>query len=116
MTTDTLERNAAGMPPNLFERKQVELAIKKRKRYRYVRPAVRTVPEGILIESPCCSRRIDPSGGIVDIALMQHLPSGEWRLYSKDHSSATWKLHSSHARLADVLGPVTDDPERVFWQ
>jgi hypothetical protein len=100
----------------LFERKQIERAIAKRKRYRYVRPAVKVVPEGLLVESPCCSRRVDPKGGTVDIALVEHEPEGEWRLYRKDHSTATWKLHSSHERLVDLLEPLRDDPERIFWQ
>lgn len=102
--------------PGLFERKQIEHAIRKRKRYRYVRPKIRAVPEGILVESPCCSRRVDAAGGMVDVALMQHLPSEGWRLYQKDHSTGTWKLHSRHERLAELLEPLRDDPERVFWQ
>lgn len=100
----------------IFERKQIELAIRKRRRYRYVRPKVRVVPEGILVESPCCSRRIDSTGGLVDVALVEHLPTGGWRLFSKDHSTATWRLHSLHERLAELLEPLRDDPERVFWQ
>jgi hypothetical protein len=101
---------------SVFERKQIERAIGKRKRYKYVRPTVRVVPEGLLVESPCCSRRIDPAGGTVDIALLQHLHSGEWRLYRKDHSTAEWKLHSLHKRLVDLLEPLKDDRERIFWQ
>jgi hypothetical protein len=60
---------------NEFERKQIERAIDKRKRYRYVRPTVRMVSNGILVESPCCSRRVDEAGGMVDVALLQRLPS-----------------------------------------
>ena len=100
----------------LFERKQIERAIGTRKRYRYVHPRVRVVPEGVLVESPCCSRRIDPDGGIVDIALLQHLDSGGWRLYRKDHASAQWCLHGAYERLADLLEPLKEDSERVFWQ
>lgn len=118
MGTTALEDGSAveSQQLNMFERKQIERAIGKRKRYRYVRPKVRTVREGILVESPCCSRRIDPAGGMVDIALVQHLPSGDWRLYRKDHFAATWKLHSLHERLVDLLEPLKDDPERIFWQ
>lgn len=101
---------------SIFERKQIELAIRKRKRYKYVHPTVRLVPQGILVESPCCSRRIDPAGGTVDIALLKHLPSGDWHLFRKDHSTPAWKLHSIHERLADLLEPLKNDPGRVFWQ
>ncbi|MGP6156154.1 MAG: hypothetical protein ACLPYS_01225 [Vulcanimicrobiaceae bacterium] len=99
-----------------FERRQIEHAIAKRERYRYVRPAVRVVPEGILVESPCCSRRVNPAGGMVDVALLQRLPSGSWQLYFKDHSASCWKLHSPHARLADALDALKSDPDRLFWQ
>jgi hypothetical protein len=101
---------------SVFERKQIERAIGKRKRYLYVRPKVRIASEGIVVESPCCSRRIEAAGGMVDIALVQHASSGEWRLYRKDHSSAKWELHSLHERLVDLLEPLKDDPEQVFWQ
>lgn len=101
---------------NVFERKQIELAIRKRKRYRYVRPTVRVVPEGILVESPCCSRRVDPQGGVIDIALLQPLRSGKWKLYRRDHATGEWELHSQHERLADLLEPLKNDPEQVFWQ
>jgi hypothetical protein len=101
---------------SVFEKKQIERAIGKRVRYRYVRPTVRATPEGILVESPCCSRRVEPDGGVVDIALLQHWPPGEWRLYRKDHSTATWQLHSLHEGLADLLEPLKEDPERIFWQ
>ncbi len=102
--------------PGVFERKQIERAIGKRKRYRYVRPTVRISDEGIVVESPCCSRRIDPAGGVVEIALLQRLPSGGWRLYRRDHSSAQWELHSLYEKLSDLLEPLKEDPERVFWQ
>jgi hypothetical protein len=101
---------------NEFERKQIERAIGRRKRYRYVRPTVRMAPDGILVQSPCCSRRIDPAGGMVDVALLQRLPSGGWQLYCKDHSTASWKLHTLHARLADLLDSLKNDPDRIFWQ
>ena len=102
--------------PNEFDRKQVERAIGMRKRYRYVRPNVRTVAGGVLVDSPCCSRRIDLYGGVVDIAFVQYFHSGDWRLYRKDHSTAEWKLHGVYERLADLLESLRDDSERVFWQ
>lgn len=101
---------------NPFERKQIELAIRQRRRYRYVRASVRVVEEGILVESPCCSRRVDPAGGVIDIALLEHLPSGQWKLFRRDHTTGEWQLHSIHERLVDLLEPLKNDPERVFWQ
>jgi hypothetical protein len=62
---------------NAFERKQIERALAKRERYRYVRPTLRLMPDGIIVHSPCCSRRVDPAGGVVDVALLQRGPSGE---------------------------------------
>jgi hypothetical protein len=100
----------------LFERKQIERAIGQRKRYRYVSPKVRLVPEGVLIESPCCSRRIDRNGGVVDIALLQHQAQGGWRLYFKDHAAGQWTLHSLYEHLAELVEPLREDPERIFWQ
>jgi hypothetical protein len=99
-----------------FERKQIERALARRKRYRYVSPSVRMVPNGILVESPCCSRRVDTAGGMVDVALLQRLPSGQWRLYCKDHVAANWKVHTHHARLTDLLDALKSDPDRIFWQ
>jgi hypothetical protein len=99
-----------------FERKQIVRALARRKRYRYVSPSIRVVVNGILVESPCCSRRVDADGGMVDVALLQRLPSGQWRLYRKDHAAASWKLHTHHARLTDLLDALKSDPDRVFWQ
>jgi hypothetical protein len=101
---------------SVFERKQIQRAIEKRKRYRFVRPTVRMLPDGILVESPCCSRRIDPTGGMVHVALLQRMPSGGWQLYCRDHSTLSWKLHSPHAQLADLLDSLVTDPDRIFWQ
>jgi hypothetical protein len=101
---------------NEFERKQIERALARRTRYRYVRPTLRLTPDGILIESPCCSRRVDAAGGTVDIALLQRAKSGAWRLYRRDHAAAKWKLHGPHERLSGLLDALIDDPDRLFWQ
>lgn len=103
--------------PNDFDRKRIERALKLRARYRYVLPNVAAVTGGYRIESPCCSRNIDPDGGVVDVALLLHDADGaEWRLFRKDHKSARWELDSIHARLIELLEQLNADPERKFWQ
>ena len=103
--------------PNDLDRKRIERALKARKRYRYVVPSVRAVMGGYLIESPCCSRNIDADCGIIDVALLQYDDDlGSWQLYRKDHGSERWDLHSTHARLPELLDLLNIDPERTFWQ
>jgi len=103
--------------PNDFDRRRIERALKARKRYRYVSPSVATVAGGYLVESPCCSRNIDPEGGVVDIALM--LYDGDraaWRLFRKNHAKRAWEFHSAHDRLIELLQELNEDPAREFWQ
>jgi Protein of unknown function (DUF3024) len=103
--------------PNEFDRKRIERAIRSRKRYRYVRPKVAAVTGGYLIESPCCSRNIDPEGGTIDVALIHHdARSAIWKLFRKDHATKAWELHSVHQRLDAVTDELNEDPERLFWQ
>ena len=102
--------------PNEFDRKRVERALRNRARYKYVSPRVRAASDGLRIESPCCSRRVDPSGGMVDIALLQFFQEGGWKLYCKDHSAGEWKLYGEYERLTELLEPLTADPKRLFWQ
>jgi hypothetical protein len=103
--------------PNEFDRKRIERALRSRKRYRYVSPRVRPVAGGYLIESPCCSRNIDPEGGTIDVALIHHdAQSAVWKLFRKDHTAKAWELHSLHQRLDAVTGELNEDPERLFWQ
>jgi len=108
---------SASAAPNEFDRKRIERGLALRKRYRYVSPSVRVVESGYLIVSPCCSRNVDPDGGLVDVALMVHAPGeAPWCLYRKEHSMHEWQLHSRHGRLAELLGELNDDPRRLFWQ
>jgi len=102
--------------PGAFDRKRVEMAVRRRKRYRYVKPEVRTIEGGFLIESPCCSRRVDASGGVIPIALLQQEPEVGWMLYRMDHAVGEWKLYGVYPHLADLLEPLQLDPERIFWQ
>jgi hypothetical protein len=103
-------------PPNAFDRKHVERALKERVRYRYVSPALRVVEGGFRIESPCCSRRVDADGGMVDIALLLRSRPGEWELYRKDHPAAQWLLHGTYKWLSDLLEELKKDPQQKIWQ
>jgi len=122
MATAVLKHAAAGRigrpaHPNDVDRKRIERALKVRKRYRYVTPSVATVAGGYRIESPCCSRNIDPDGGVVDIALLIHdALRPAWQLFRKDHKRRAWELHSTYDRLGDLLDKLNADPERAFWQ
>jgi hypothetical protein len=103
--------------PNEFDRKRIERALKSRKRYRYVSPSVTMVAGGYRIESPCCSRNVDPDGGVVDVALFLYdTGRAAWQLFRKDHKRATWELHSTYDRLIELLDQLNVDPERTFWQ
>jgi|ERR1035441_9961541 hypothetical protein len=102
--------------PNAFDLKRIERALAERSRYRYVKPAVRPAEAGFRIESPCCSRRVDPNGGVVDIALIRHLPPGMWTLYRKDHGAGDWLLHETYEKLSDLLEELKKDPKQLLWQ
>ena len=103
--------------PNDLDHKRIERAIKARRRYRYVTPRVVATDGGYRIESACCSRNIDPEGGIVDIALMLFDEAERsWRLFRKNHGTRQWELDSTHGRLKEMLDLLNDDAERKFWQ
>lgn len=103
--------------PNEFDKKRIERTIEDRVRYRYVSPTVRTISGGYRIESPCCSRTVDPDGGVIDIAQILYDDYFlEWRLFYKDHNRQRWELHSVHHLLHELLQGLNSDPERIFWQ
>lgn len=119
MLSATLNQTAARpfAHPNDLDRKRIERALKARKRYRYVTPRVTTAVGGYRIESPCCSRNIDPAGGMVDVALLLHDGDGaRWQLFRRDHDQALWQLDSTHERLPAALERLNVDPDRRFWQ
>ena len=73
--------------------------------------------DGYRIEAPCCSRNIDPDGGVVDVALLLYdEDASAWQLFRKDHKKRTWEFHSDHDRLVELLDQLNIDPERAFWQ
>lgn len=103
--------------PNELDRKRIERAIEARKRYRYVSPHVVPMEGGYLIESPCCSRNVDPEGGMVDVArILCDGTRGPWRLFRKDHIRNEWEFYGTYLRLNALLDHLNADPERKFWQ
>jgi hypothetical protein len=121
MNTGSTRQNEAGGSgyphPNDVDRKRIERALARRERYRYVAPRVRAVTGGYRIESPCCSRKVDPAGGVVDIALLQYVPGcRSWHLYRKDHEARQWQLYDSYRGLTELLERLNGDRERIFWR
>ncbi len=106
----------AAAHPNEFDHRRIERALAARERYRYVAPKVVADKEehGYRIESPCCSRNVEPSGGVIDIALFKYTQP-HWLLYRKDHHYSTWVLHNVTDTLQQALDVVLHDDERVFW-
>ncbi|GAB4063153.1 hypothetical protein GCM10028811_35110 [Uliginosibacterium sediminicola] len=95
-------------------RRRIRRALKKRERYRYVEPEVLIVDGALQIASPCCSRNVDPAGGVIDIARIEKL-GAIWSLYSREHEAGQWLLHDEYADLDVLLQVLCADPARVFW-
>lgn len=105
------------MHPNDVDRKRIERALAARVRYRYVSPQVRPAEDGYWIQSPCCSRNIDESGGVIDIARLEYLDEMRaWRLYRKDHARHEWQPYAEFNALRELLQFLNHDPDRMFWQ
>lgn len=103
--------------PNEMDRRRIERALESRKRYRYVTPEVHGFGEGYLIQSSCCSRNIDPDGGIIDIARLEYRADRQcWWLYHKDHQIGHWIMHGEYQNLPQILDILNQDPNRRFWQ
>jgi len=96
---------------------RITRALESRQRYRYVTPRILGVENGYRIEAPCCSRTIDPDGGLIDVALILYEGARrEWRLFRRDHERKSWELHSCYSSLRYLLEWLNADPEREFWQ
>jgi len=107
---------AAGQP-NEFDFRRILRALEQRRRYRYVTPSLLKTANGYRIQSPCCSRNVDPDGGVVDVALLLFdADKGNWRLLRKDHALGVWEFDSEFPRLTELLAHLNEDPERRFWQ
>ena len=105
------------MHPNDVDRKRIERALATRVRYRYVSPDVQADEAGYLIQSPCCSRNVDKSGGVIDIARLEYVAASQvWRLYRKDHAQRAWQFYKEFGALHALLQFLNSDPDRSFWQ
>lgn len=112
-----------------FMQRHLARALDQRVRYRYVKPSVCAQGDGFRIESPCCSRNVDPTGGVIDIALlMPHAadqsdgqpfglgaPRAGWCLFSRDHAAGEWVWEQSSTHLEELLDVLCVDAQRRFW-
>lgn len=98
-----------------FIQHRLERALRQRLRYRYVRPRVLREGESYRIESPCCSRNVDPGGGMIDIALLVPGAAQRWCLCARDHANSTWVPRFQDQPLAQLLDLLCVDSERQFW-
>lgn len=110
------------LPPDAVEAQVVgfmlpfiERALKDRVRYRYVQPVVRQEGESFRIQAPCCSRNVDPEGGVIDIALLCSAADGSWSLQARDHTAGIWVPQADGLSLGEALDTVCVDAERTFW-
>jgi len=94
---------------------RLQRALRMRQRYRYVTPRVSAEGSGFLIQSPCCSRNVDPLGGLIDIALLAPMAGGHWRLSSRDHVAGCWVERLRDLPLDVLLDALCVDAERAFW-
>lgn len=95
--------------------RRVQRALRARARYRYVQPLVLREGEGFRIQSPCCSRNVDPSGGLIDIALLRPDGGHGWSLCSRDHGNQTWVEQLRRQPLDALLNALCIDEARRFW-
>jgi hypothetical protein len=106
--------NASTQVANLTQHRLAR-ALRKRVRYRYVKPRVLREGRGFRIQSPCCSRKVDPAGGMIDIALLVPHEGNSWCLCSRDHASSTWVPQLQDQPLDVLLELLCSDPQRQFW-
>lgn len=117
--------SASGQVRDLMQHR-LERALRQRVRYRYVRPRVLREGERFRIQSPCCSRNVDPSGGLIDIALLvprlapaSANPAAQvlqgWRLCARDHVQGIWVPQLENETLDALLDVLCRDQKRLFW-
>jgi len=115
MTSVTAHTAASGAVVMNLTLHRLERALRERVRYRYVRPQVLQEGDAFRIQSPNCSRKIDPSGGVIDIALLVPHEANRWCLCSRDHANASWEPQLQNAELDAALDLLCVDPDRQFW-
>ncbi|MBA4256296.1 MAG: hypothetical protein C0445_10515 [Polaromonas sp.] len=111
-----------------FVQRHLTHALRDRVRYRYVQPMVWQEGGGYRIESPCCSRNVDPQGGLIDIAwllpadsdaaqaLLPQLSEADgWVLCARDHRAHAWLPRHTSRHLNPLLELLCVDSDRVFW-
>lgn len=103
---------------------RLQRALRERVRYRYVRPQILREGKNLRIQSPCCSRNVDPDGGLIDIALLVSNSSdnpdnpdnpNSWSLCSRDHTHQTWVVQLRDQPLDVLLDALCMDDARQFW-
>jgi hypothetical protein len=110
-----------------FMQHRLERALRQRVRYRYVQPRVLREGEAFRIESPCCSRNVDASGGVIDIALLAPGPMRlsrdrpgrmvqSWRLFARDHAAQAWVPQHESEQVDELMDLLCVDAERIFWR
>jgi hypothetical protein len=103
--------------PNELDVRRIQRMLKQRARYLYVLPQVDMVERGYRIQSPCCSRNIDPDGGMVDIARLEYEPLlGVWKLFRKDHEQDCWEFFLLEQHLDGLIDYLNRDAARLFWK
>ena len=105
---------ASGQVLDLMQHR-LERALRERVRYRYVKPSVLREGDNFRIQSPCCSRNVDPSGGMIDIALLVPHESGRWCLCARDHANSIWVSRFQDETLDVLMDLLCIDNEREFW-
>jgi hypothetical protein len=94
---------------------RLQRSLRSRVRYRYVRPMVLQEGQAFRIQSPNCSRNVDASGGVIDIALLVPHGGNRWCLCSRDHVADRWVPRLHNAALDDALDALCIDQGRQFW-
>lgn len=115
MNTDSAVMAVPGAQVLDLIQHRLQRALRERQRYRYVTPRVTPQGDGFLVQSPCCSRNVDPQGGLIDIALLMPMAFGHWCLSSRDHAAGIWVERLRDQPLEPLIEALCVDTERVFW-
>lgn len=96
-------------------RARIERGLRRRMRYRWVKPRVEAEGSGWKVVSPNCSRRVDPQGGEIDIAWLLPAEQGQWLLHVREHVNGPWRLEDRAAGLDAALQRLCRDPLGRYW-